>query len=29
MKKWGVVAIDGGFDLVRLLICASILAYWV
>lgn len=29
MKKWGLVAINAGFDLVRLAIAATILAYWV
>ncbi len=28
-KKWGLVAINAGFDLVRLLIFAFVLAYWV
>lgn len=28
-KTWGLVAINGGFDLVRLLICTFLLAYWV
>lgn len=27
-RKWGLVGINASFDLVRLLICAFILAYW-
>ena len=29
MKKWGLVAINAGFDLTRLLVYSFILAYWV
>ena len=29
MKKWGLVAINAGFDLTRLLLYSFILAYWV
>ena len=28
-KTWGLVAINGGFDLVRLMLYAFILAYWI
>lgn len=27
-KQWGLVAINGSFDLVRLVVCACLLAYW-
>ena len=29
MKSWRLVAINGGFDLVRLLVFSFLLAYWV
>ena len=29
MKKWGLVGINAGFDLVRLVVFSAILAYWV